>query len=66
MAPYFKFTMIKLDWMHAVDLGVLAYEIGEIWWALLPKLSRHGGGRESERRSQGLLNLKMRLKHLYQ
>ena len=29
-APYFQWTMVKLDWMHDVDLGILSYALGEI------------------------------------
>ena len=67
-APYFRWTMIKLDWMHVVDLGVLTYVLGEAWWALLLKLAPRVWGRRPSRaksRALGLLALKARLHKYY-
>ena len=68
-APYFQWSMIKLDWMHVMDLGILTYVLGEAWWALLPKLApRLWVGRRVSRgrsRNLGLHFLKDRLRKYY-
>ena len=57
--------MVKVDWMHAMDLGVLVYLLGEIWWALLARLGAHAGGCLSKRRKAGCKVLKGRLREYY-
>ena len=67
-APYFRWSMIKLDWMHVVDLGILTYVLGEAWWALLPKLAPRVWGRrggDQKRRALGLQTLKGKLREYY-
>ena len=67
-APYFRWSMIKLDWMHVVDLGLLTYVLGEAWWALLPKLAPRVWGRQGgaqKKRALGLHNLKAKLREYY-
>ena len=65
LAPFFSWTMLKLDWMHAADLGVLGYVIGEIFWSLLPALAATGGRATAAVRETGLLELKRRLQRYY-
>lgn len=64
-APFFKWTMVKLDWQHAQDLGALSYEIGEAWWSLLPGLARLATAGTKQDRGTGLQELKRRLKQYY-
>lgn len=64
-APFFSWTMIKVDWMHAMDLGVLVYMLGEVWWSLLARLGVHAGGSLSKRRRAGCKVLKKRLRQYY-
>ena len=65
-APFFAWTMIKLDWMHAVDIGVLVYVLGEVWWSLLLHLGSHVGGRNLlKKRLAGVRALKARIKKHY-
>ena len=64
-APYFAWTMLKLDWMHAADLGVLLYVVGAVWWSLLPILAPGGGRPTAAVRNAGLVELKRRLKEHY-
>ena len=64
-APFFKWSMVKLDWQHAMDLGTLGYELGEAVWSLLPALalsSSHGAKRD---RATGLAEFKRRLRKYY-
>ena len=45
LAPYFQWEMVKVDWMHAADLGVLTYLLGEVFWSLLVPMAGATGGR---------------------
>ncbi len=65
LAPHFRWTMVKLDWMHAADLGVLVYVIGEVWWSILPALAGGNGRSAAQKRELGLRELKGRLKAYY-
>ena len=49
--------MVKLDWMHCADMGVLNYELGELWWSILPELGAN--------RLAGLDVLKVRIAAWY-
>ena len=49
--------MVKLDWMHCADMGVLSYELGELWWSILPDLGAN--------RAEGLDVLKTRIAAYY-
>ena len=49
--------MVKLDWMHCADMGVLSYELGELWWSILPELGAN--------RLAGLEVLKVRIAAYY-
>eukprot|EP00973_Karenia_brevis_P025165 3471720-Karenia_brevis.AAC.1 len=61
--PYFSWSMVKLDFMHAADLGILGYELGEIWWSILPDMaSAHHQGNS---RTEGFEILKQELKEYY-
>eukprot|EP00973_Karenia_brevis_P029177 4024815-Karenia_brevis.AAC.1 len=51
--------------MHAADLGILAYLLGEVFWGLLMNLSGQQGGPVGMKRLSGLRNLKARLKQFY-
>ena len=64
-APFFKWSMVKLDAQHALDLGTLSYELGEIWWSLLPRLASAATGGAHRDRSTGLKELQRRLKRYY-
>ncbi|CAK0905301.1 unnamed protein product, partial [Prorocentrum cordatum] len=61
-APYFRWTMVKADWMHAADLGILVYELAESWWSMLPEL---GDTDRKISRETGLGILKRRLRQHY-
>ena len=65
LAPFFAWTMLKLDWMHAADLGVLVYVLGSVWWSLLPALASPRGRPTTAVRETGLSALKDRLKTYY-
>ena len=65
LAPFFSWTMLKLDWMHAADLGVLVYVLGEVFWSLLPMLAGAGGRPTIAVRERGLMELKQRLRAYY-
>ena len=45
-----------------MDLGILSYVFGEIWWAILPHLARERGATSRE---EGLIVLKKRLQVFY-
>ena len=64
-APFFKWTMVKLDWQHAQDLGTLSHEVGEVWWYLLPRLAESASGRTKSDRASGLTELKRRLQKFH-
>ena len=55
--------MVMLDWMHAADLGILGYELGEALWSLLPALV--GMPASTKARHEGFKVLKARLKNYY-
>ena len=65
-APFFSWTMVVLDWMHDVDLGIVAYELGEVLWSILPQLGDAAASSDKARRSSGLRALKDRLKEFYE
>jgi len=64
-APGFRWTMVKLDWMHAADLGVLVHVIGEVWWSLLVHLAGGGARSQAVLRERGLVQLRIRLRQFY-
>ena len=66
LVPFFSWTMLKLDWMHAADLGVLVCVLGEVLWSLLPVLASAGGRPTAAVRERGLIELKRRLKRYYE
>ena len=51
--------MVKCDWMHAADMGILSYELGELWWSCLPELGA------TTARAEGFKVLKDKLKRHY-
>jgi len=65
LAPHFKWTMITCDYMHAVDLGILLYQIGQVWWTILPHLAPESRNKRSTARQKGLQALKARLRLYY-
>ena len=48
-----------------MDLGVLAYQLAEVWWAILPHLAAESSLQEGSARQKGLAALKSRLKVYY-
>ena len=61
--PYFQWTIVKADFMHAADLGILPHALGELFWSLLRRLSMQDGGAAS--RDKGFIVLKRRIKEYY-
>lgn len=53
------------DLMHAGDLGVLSYELGEVLWTILPQLGAGPGRSRGAARAAGLQVFKTRLKAFY-
>ena len=54
--------------MRVVDLGILAYVLGEVWWAFLPKLAPRVWGRPAgsqASRALGLRALQAKLREYY-
>lgn len=64
-APFFSWSMVKLDWQHAFDLGTLSYELGEALWSLLPSLALRASAGSKRDRETGLLEFKKRLRLYY-
>ena len=48
-----------------MDLGVLLYQLGEVWWALLPHLATESTHPETDLKKRGLQALRVRLKAFY-
>ena len=46
----------------AVDNGMLVYELGEMWWSLLPHLALEHPGPEGTTREKGVLAMKDKLR----
>ena len=40
-APFFRWSCVVLDWMHCVDEGISTYVLAEVWWSVLPHLTRN-------------------------
>ena len=57
LPPLFFAKMVKLDFMHAADLGVLTYLLGDVFWSLLLTLADGHAGQIGARRLAGLKNL---------
>ena len=64
-APFFRWTYVVLDWMHCVDEGVTTYVLAEIWWSLLPHMTRIRHRSAKVVRHFGLQSLKGRLTKWY-
>ena len=64
-APFFNWTMVKLDWQQAMDLGILSYEIGEVVWSMLPSLARAATNGKKSDRETGFVEFKRRLREYY-
>ena len=45
---FFPHRFFKQASSQAVDAGILLYELGEIWWSILPHLSQPGAGDEQD------------------
>jgi hypothetical protein len=71
-APYVFVSVAKFVCAHtmyhnqaeAMDIGVLTYEFGEVWWSILPHLAP-AGTTKAQRRAAGLKVLKARLQEYY-
>ena len=60
--------MVKIDWMHCADLGVLVYNVyllGEVLWSLLDDLAGLAVGTLAARRARGFKELKKRIRQYY-
>ena len=44
--PGFNIDMVMVDWLHTMDLGVLAEVIGNVFWEVLPLLPRNNRGEQ--------------------
>jgi hypothetical protein len=44
--PFFSVDIFKIDWLHTMDLGVLADVIGNVFWEALPLLPRKNRGEQ--------------------
>lgn len=65
LAPYFKWTMVTCDYMHAMDLGVLLHQLAQVWWTILPHLAVESQAEEGTPQQKGLRVLKAGLKISY-
>ena len=65
LAPHFKWTMVTCDYMHAVDLGVLLYQLAHTWWTILPHLAVESKAEGGTLRQKGLQVLKAGLNISY-